>query len=250
MLHGLFVEQGVTTITKKDLAKDEARRASILQLSGVYRTMGSQDGTLLTAIDEQIVFVNAQIHEMLCARQDEAKILMSILGVGPVAALTFLGFIGNGDRFANASQVSYYAGLVPRVDFSGDSVHHVGHITKKGSPALRRALVQAAWSAVRTPMGSHFREVYDRIAARRGKRIAIVAVARRILELMYTLMRKHELYRYCTQEQRQRKLKLYKLAPLQSGTVLKSMIESPHAEEKGSRVWQLPIGCVNSCISS
>ncbi|OQB98542.1 MAG: Transposase IS116/IS110/IS902 family protein [Spirochaetes bacterium ADurb.Bin110] len=249
-LHGLFVEQGVTTITKKDLAKQKARSATLLQLSGVYRTMASQDCTLLAAIEEQIVLVNEEIHQMLCARQGEAEILMSIPGVGPVAALAFLGFIGNGDRFANASQVSYYAGLVPRVDFSGDSVHHVGHITKKGSPALRRALVQAAWSAVRTPMGSHFREVYDRIAARRGKRIAIVAVARKILELMYTLMKKHELYCYATAEQRQRKLKLYKLGSLQSGTVLNSTIGSPHAEEKRSQLCQLPIGYVHLCISS
>jgi len=162
--------------------------------------MRSQDCTLLTAIDEQIVIVNSQINEMLCARQDEAKILMSIPGVGPAAALAFLGFIGNSDRFANASQVSYYVRIVLRVDFSGDSVHHVGHITKKGSPASRRALVQAAWSAVRTPMGSHFREVYDRIAARRGERIVSVAFAHRMRKLIYILIKKHKVYRSCNEE--------------------------------------------------
>ena len=86
-LHGFFVEQGVTTITKKDLAKEEARSATLLQLSRVYRTMAIQDCTLLDAIEAQIVLVNEQIHQMLCAMQGEAEILMSIPGVGPVAAL-------------------------------------------------------------------------------------------------------------------------------------------------------------------
>ena len=110
--------------------------------------------------------------------------------------------------------------------------------------------MQAAWSAIRTPMGLHFREVYDRIAVRRGKRIAIVAVARKILELMYTLMKKHELYCYVTAEQRQRKLKLYKLDALQTGTVMSSPIESPYAEERGLQLCQLPIGYVHLSISS
>jgi len=86
-LHGLFVEQGVTTISKKDLAKEEARSATLLQLSRVYRTMAIQDCTLLDAIEAQIVLVNEQIHQMLCAMQGEAEILMSIPGVGPAAAL-------------------------------------------------------------------------------------------------------------------------------------------------------------------
>ncbi len=75
-LHGLFLEQGVTTITKNDLAKEEARSATLLQLAGVYRTMAIQDCSLLASIEVQIVLVNEQIYQMLCAMQGEAEILM------------------------------------------------------------------------------------------------------------------------------------------------------------------------------
>ena len=112
-----------------------------------------------------------------------------------MTAAAFLGYVGHGSRFATASQVSYYAGMVPRVDCSSETVH-LGHITKNGNPTIRRAVVQAAWAAIRSPAGRQFKSVFDRIGAARGKGMAIVAVGPRILELMYTLLKRGVYYRY------------------------------------------------------
>lgn len=212
-LHAACVELGMTEVTKKDLATEEGRKAVLEHMTGIYRMMAEHYRVILASIESQRMLVKEQVRHALMRRKEDAQILLSIPGVGPTAALAYLGFVGSEDRFENPAQVSYYVGMVPRVELSGTSIHHMGHITKQGSPALRRALVQAAWSAVRSPMGGHFRLVYDRIAERRGKRIAIVAVARHMLELMYTLVSKHELYRFCSEEERLRKLKFYKLVP-------------------------------------
>jgi len=216
-IHALCVENGLSEITKKDL-KTESGRAEVLeQMTRIYREMAENHCCVLATIEARLSLVKERVLQALLERNDEAEILMSIPGVGPMAALAYLGFVGTEARFDNPAQVSYYVGMVPKVEMSGTSVHRMGHITKQGSPALRRALVQAAWAAVRSPLGTNFRTVYNRIAERRGKRIAIVAVARHMLELMYTLSVKHELYRFCTQEERLKKLRFYKLGSL--GTV-------------------------------
>ena len=69
-----------------------------------------------------------------------------------------------------------------------------GHITRQGPAHLRAVLVEAAWMAVRGV--PRYQQMLDRIAHRRGKCIAVVAVARRILEDMYTMLRKDQAFRY------------------------------------------------------
>lgn len=219
-IHALCVENGLSEITKKDLKNEAGRTAVLEQMTGIYRELAENLCYFLATLEMRLALVKERVRQALLERNDEAEILMSIPGVGPIAALAYLGFVGTEARFDNPAQVSYYVGMVPRVEMSGTSVHRMGHITKQGSPALRRALVQAAWAAVRSPMGVHFRAVYDRIADRRGKRIAIVAVARHMLELMYTLSVKHELYRFCTQEERLKKLRFYKLGLLGTAEIL------------------------------
>ena len=210
-LHGLFTTAGQTTVTKKDLARDESRRSTVETLFGVYAEIAGHLVAILTEVERQIAELDQAIRKALIDQREQAALLMSIPGVGPVATTTFLGYIGDGRRFATASQVSYYAGLVPRIDMSCDT-RRLGHITKSGNPAIRRAMVQAAWTAIRSPTGGPFRDVFERLSATRGKGIAIVAVGRRILELMYTLITRGEYYRYSSSEERQRKLRYYKVA--------------------------------------
>lgn len=210
-LHALFVTAGNTTVTKKNLARDECRRSTVESLFGVYAELAWQLVAILAIVEQQIAELNRSIRKALVDRREQAALLMSIPGVGPVATTTFLGYIGDGKRFATASQVSYYAGLVPRIDVSCDTIRF-GHITKSGNPAIRRAMIQAAWTAVRSPLGNPFKDVFERIAATRGRGIAIVAVGRRILELMYTLITRGEYYKYSSPLERQRKLRYYKVA--------------------------------------
>ena len=210
-LHALFVGAGLTTVVKKGLARDASRRLMVERLSGVYGQLAMQLVEILAEVEQQITELNGAIRAALSERRENAALLLSIPGVGPVTAAAFLGYVGDGSRFATASQVSYYIGMVPRIDSSGET-SRLGHITKSGNATVRRAMVQAAWAAIRSRTGKQLREVFERIAERRGTGIAIVAVARRILELMYTLVTRREYYRDSSLSDRLQKLRRYKIA--------------------------------------
>jgi len=135
---------------------------------------------------------------------------MSVSGVGPVLAFTFRAHIGDGSRFDNVAQVSNYVGFVPRLDMSGQSMR-TGHITKRGCKHIRRIAVQSAWALVRSKEGGALKIKYREISARRGKKIAIVAVAKKLIELLWVLSQKKELYSYATPETIRKKFRFYGL---------------------------------------
>ena len=114
--------------------------------------------------------------------------LQSVPGVGPVVSLTFRAFVDDVRRFKTAGQVSAAIGLVPREDSSAERRHR-GHITKAGPRELRSLLVQAAWSCWRSKTSGTLRAWVERLASRRGKRIAVVALARRLSRILYALWR-------------------------------------------------------------
>lgn len=114
--------------------------------------------------------------------------LRSVPGVGLIVATTFRAFVDRHERFGHAGQVSASIGLVPREDSSADRRHR-GHITKAGPRELRGLLIQAAWVCWRYPRSAALRAWVDGIAARRGKRIAVVALARRLSRMLYAIWR-------------------------------------------------------------
>jgi transposase len=114
--------------------------------------------------------------------------LQSVPGVGPVVALTFRATLDQVERFTHAGQVSARLGLVPREDSSAERRHR-GHITKAGSGELRSLLVQAAWACWKSRGSGTLRVWADQLAARRGRRIAVVAVARRLSRILFAIWR-------------------------------------------------------------
>ena len=116
--------------------------------------------------------------------------LQTIAGVGPVVAYAFLAHVGNGERFGSGVQVSNFLGFVPRLDYSGTIRRH-GHITKHGNGYLRGLLVQAAWMTVRSKNGGALRDRYAHLTREqgKGKKKTIVAIGRRMAELMYSMLR-------------------------------------------------------------
>lgn len=209
-LHALFVSDGITTLSKRLLATSQARRMAVKRLSAIHETPANQVVEILEEVETHLYETGDLITGLLREHKEEATILLSVPGVGPVTAMAFLAYVGNGSRFANASQVSNFVGLVPCVDSSGETTRY-GHITRVGISIVRRAAVQAAWAAIRSSAGQVFRDVFERIKLRRGAAMAIVAIARRIVELMYSLPKKRELYRYGSEDDRCRKLHRYRL---------------------------------------
>jgi transposase len=114
--------------------------------------------------------------------------LQTVPGVGLVVAMTFRAHIDDVARFRDAGQVSAAIGLVPREDSSAERRQR-GHITKGGSCELRSLLVQAAWACWRSKRSATLRAWVEQLAARRGRRIAVVALARRLSRLLYALWR-------------------------------------------------------------
>ena len=125
------------------------------------------------------------------ARDPSAQHLMTAPGVGPIVALTFHAVLDTPARFGgNAGRASAFLGLVPSEDSSAERRHR-GAITKVGPGDLRALLVQASWGIWRgrSPAGAALRLWAQALAARRGRRIAIVALARRLSRILYAMWR-------------------------------------------------------------
>jgi transposase len=116
----------------------------------------------------------------------EAKRLMTHPGVGPLTALAFVLIIGEAERFQCGKQIASYLGLVPLEDSSGKR-RRLGHITKQGSSILRFLLVEAAQVTARSL--PEWRSKYFHLAMRRGRKIAKVAMARRLAIRLFWMWR-------------------------------------------------------------
>ena len=141
-----------------------------------------------------IEVLNAEIKEADRQLRDLAQAspicrrLMTIPGVGAVTAVRFLATIDQVERFATAHRLQSYLGMTPGERSSSERERRTG-ITKAGPSSLRWSLVQAAWSAWRWRPEDPMVQWARRIAERRGKNIAIVALARKIAGVMYALWR-------------------------------------------------------------
>ena len=122
-----------------------------------------------------------------------AALLQTMPGVGLITALTILAELGDLQRFPHRSSVANFAGLVPVVRDSNEK-HFSGGITHRGPAHLRAALVEAAWMAC--PRVPRYQALYKRVSERRGKQVAIVAVARTMLEDAWVMLKREEAFRY------------------------------------------------------
>ena len=107
--------------------------------------------------------------------------------------MTILAELGDLDRFHSRAAVANYAGLVPVIRHSNDK-RYTGGLSRRGSSHLRSVLVEAAWTAV--PRVPAYGAMFDRIARKKNKLVAITAVARRMLEDAYTMLKRDEAFRY------------------------------------------------------
>ena len=131
--------------------------------------------------------VLTQAIEQEAEKCPEAQRLMTHPGVGPLTALAFLLIIGEANRFACGKQIASYLGLVPAEDSSGER-RRLGHISKQGNSLLRFLLVEAAQATVRSD--PRWRNQFFHLAMRRGRKIAKVAMARRLAVRLYWMWRR------------------------------------------------------------
>lgn len=157
---------------------------------------------ILTRYLEGVDQIDALVHESTASLKELARsprwakpaaLLQTMPGVGLLTSLTILSELGNLHRFPSRAAVANYAGLVPVVRNSNEK-HYAGGITHRGSTHLRAMLVEAAWMA--EPRVPAYHDLFQRVEFRKGKATAIVAVARRMLEDTYTMLKRDEAFRY------------------------------------------------------
>lgn len=140
---------------------------------------------LLDQLTESIEALNLAVAEEANTRT-EVRRLMTHPGVGPVTALAFVLTLGPPSRFARGKQVASYFGLIPS-EYSSGGRQRLGHISKQGSSLVRGLLVEAAQSAVR--LEPELRRDYQRLAHRKCRAIAKVAMARKLAVRLYWMLR-------------------------------------------------------------
>lgn len=144
---------------------------------------------LLATLDLEIRRADRAV-EQVAVTDPVVTRLMTTPGVGPVTAAAFVATLDEAERFAGAHQVESYLGLVPSEDSSADRRRR-GAITKAGNPRMRWLLVQAAWAVWHSKhAAAHpLRAWAQRIAHRRGRSVAIVALARRLAGILFAMWR-------------------------------------------------------------
>jgi transposase len=140
-------------------------------------------------LNRQISEADAELGKIV--REDEVvRRLCTAPGVGPVTATTFASTIDDASRFGAAKQVRAYLGLVPREYSSGERQRR-GRISKAGGGRARTLPVEAAWLVLRRRKAKNA-SLYDwamRIAGRRGRARACVALARKMAGILYAMWR-------------------------------------------------------------
>ena len=170
-------------------AETFSRRVVALPLPGRLLSEVAPLLAVMRPINQQLAYSD-EVIEAVTRPDARVQRLRTVPSVGPVTAAAFVATIDDAQRFRRAHEVEAYLGLVPRELSSGEHQRR-GRITKAGSTRMRWLLVQAAVSILRCRhlQTEALRVWATRIAARRGKKIAVVALARRLAGILYALLR-------------------------------------------------------------
>lgn len=166
-----------------------AKRIVALELSPTLAEELAPLFTVLAPINEQIAAADRHL-ALLCVADPVVARLATAPAVGAITASAVVATVDDITRFASAHQFEAFLGLVPGERSSGEK-RRIGAITKAGNTRVRYLLVEAGWRILRSksPETAALRAWALRIAARRGNRIAVVALARRLAGILFAMWR-------------------------------------------------------------
>ena len=164
-------------------------RLAALELSASMQTTLAPLRSLIEIVDDERVNADEQV-QALVAGDPTVKRLTTLPGIGPITATAFVAALDVASRFEHASQVASYLGLVPR-EYSSGETQRRGRVMRSAQPHLQSLLVQAAWRVWRAkdPRTEAFRLWAQGVARRRGKKVAVVALARRLARTLFAMWR-------------------------------------------------------------
>jgi len=189
-IHTILAKNNITHSFSDLFGKQGKEFLRSLPLPEIYQMALDGYLSVLYELEQQTKAANKRI--MGSVRGDEdAKLLMTIPGVGYYSALLIKSEIGDINRFPSAKQLCSYAGLIPSTYSSGNTTFH-GHITKQGSRWLRWILAEAVGHCVSRP--GHLYQFYRKLATRKGEKIAKVATERKLLEWIYHMLKERRTF--------------------------------------------------------
>jgi transposase len=144
-------------------------------------------------LDEQLEAVEAKIAER-AANDEQTQLVESMPGMGHYSALGIASRIGDIERFKRPDSLANYFGLTLSCRDSGEATQRLGSITKRGSKMVRYLLGQAVVKVLR--FDGAMRAWFKRIKRRRGSKIARVAVMRRMVTILWYMLKRKQKYRY------------------------------------------------------
>lgn len=198
IINGLLERKNIDEIikmitSKKVLKKEqEIRKAVTTSLDPARILMIRTYLELIEKIESEIEKLNKEIMGRMQKFKEDLEIAMSMTGMGFTSASTILSEIGNYRDFETAEQLASWCGLTPKVSQSADKLV-TGSITKQGSKHVRRMLVQVA-HAISRSKNSKLKRFFLHILAKKGKKKAIVALARKVLCILHHLLVNREKY--------------------------------------------------------
>lgn len=192
-IHSLLAQLGYRPPVVTDLFGVKGRAyLNALKLGPGYQDALQGYLELLDAVEEKLEYVRKRLAKCIHSNSD-ARLLETIPGIGVFFSQLIVAEIGDIKRFGSPEQLCSYAGLVPSLHQSGQTLHR-GPCGQDGNKFLRWAMVEAAQTAVRKdPLLQAF---YDRIKRKKGPQKAVVAAARKMLVIVFHMLTKQEPYHY------------------------------------------------------
>ncbi|ALO28401.1 transposase, IS116/IS110/IS902 family [Leptospira borgpetersenii str. Noumea 25] len=175
-----------------------------------YKKEAERMSKNLDSTEQSLKLIEEETKKALNKNKEYIQTILSMPGIGMITSLAIMSYMGDCKRFSSAKQATYYVGLVPRVDISGDSVYY-GRIVPRGCHSIRRLIVQAAWTLVRSKHGGKIKEFYQRLYLKKGAKKSIIAASRKMIEVLYAMIRTGEIFNPMTDDVLNRKLIYYGL---------------------------------------
>jgi len=194
LIQGKSIDSIIEEIPSKRVKKNEGQIRSAIR-TGLDETQIFLIQSHLNTIDDltkKLDEIESEIKQRISKKKDDLKIAMSVPGIGFKAATTILAEVGNYRDFSTPDKLASWCGIVPNVYQSAAKLI-TGSITKQGSKHIRWMLVQVAQAALKK-RDSKLRKFFLRIKARKGHNVAVVALARKILCILYHLLMNQEMY--------------------------------------------------------
>lgn len=181
--------------TRIKASKEEIKEAIQAGLRPVSMFLLQSHLELMDDVDKKVERIDIECHSLIQRRRrTDLEIAMSMPGIGFVSAVAILSEIGDYRNFKRGEQLAAFSGLDPSV-YESAGKKYTGPITKQGSKYLRRIMVECAHALSNTKAKTRLKRFYLRVLAKKGKKVAIVALARKMLCILYHLLVNQEVYK-------------------------------------------------------